>query len=80
MNPLFAGPVFTQEDTPAILLALGVFFLLVVIPVLVIIWGLLGLKKGNERSRNKRIAVLVAGALLLFLILSRFNLFGWLLH
>lgn len=80
MYYLFAGPVFTKDDSTEILLALGIGLLLAIIPLVLIIWGLLGLKKSNERTRSKRIAILALGIVLLLFVQNKFNLFGWLLH
>jgi hypothetical protein len=79
MNSLFAGAVFTREDIPSMLLFLVAGILLTLVPVALIIWGLLGLKKKDKQTHRKRIALIIIGLLILFIVQAQFNLFGWLL-
>lgn len=80
MNYMFAGAIFTAEDTPWLLLAVGAGIILAFTPIVFIIWGLVGLKEKDLQKRNKRKKFLIIGVIWLLLVQYKFNLFGWILY
>lgn len=80
MNLIFAGPVFTKEDVPALALAATAALIVVGLALWLLLWGLAGFKSKDTKVRSKRIKYLLVGIVLLLFLQRQANLFGWLIY